>query len=347
MPTAVIAGALGVTGRALLEYLEDKPDWDIVALSRRTPDFETRAQFIPVDLSDAATTKAALGGLTQATHIFHTALKAGPSVAEEIAPNVAMLANLLDALEPAAELQHVQLMHGAKWYGTYLGTYKTPAREDNPRPIARNFYHAQQDWLAERQEGKSWNWSALRPHGVWGFSTGSEMNLLTGIALYASITKHLGLPLRWPGKPGNFTCIYNMIDVSLLAEAMVWAATTPAAANQAFNMTNGDYIRWNQLWPHIAAFFGLETGPVQTVPIAAVMADKGPVWDEIVAAHGLRPYKMTELVNWRYLDMALGNEFDQMSSMTKARQAGWTGLRDTEYTITDQLQRLRDAKILP
>ena len=77
-----------------------------------------------------------------------------------------MLANLLDAVEPVAEnLQHVQLMHGAKWYGTFLGKYRTPAREDDPRPPVAHFYHAQQDWLEARQAGKDWSWSTFAPTG--------------------------------------------------------------------------------------------------------------------------------------------------------------------------------------
>src|SRR3546814_19834608 len=38
-------------------------------------------------------------------------------------------------------------------------------------------------------------------------------------------------------------------SVAVLAEAMEWAATTPAAADRALNVTNGDVCRWDQLWP--------------------------------------------------------------------------------------------------
>jgi nucleoside-diphosphate-sugar epimerase len=346
--TALIAGALGVTGRALVEYLEDKPDWDIVALSRRPPDFPTRATFLSVDLTDAADCRAKLAQHTEITHIFYTAYSQQPSVTAEIPVNVGMLANLMDALEPAAGLRHVQLMHGAKWYGTYLGSYKTPAREDDPRPLPVNFYHAQQDWLVERHAAQSsWSWSAMRPHGVWGFSTGSAMNLMTGIACYAAISKQLGLPLRWPGSAGFFDRLYQFIDVDLLAKAMVWTATTPAAANEAFNITNGDLFRWRQMWPRVAEFFEMEVAEPQTIPVAASMADKGPQWDQMVAEHGLKPYALDDIVNWAYLDMALNNDIDQMSSLTKIFKAGWTNVWDSEATITRQLQKLRDNKIIP
>ena len=50
MATALIAGALGVVGRALVEHLENDPECDVIGLSRRSPDFETSANFISVDL---------------------------------------------------------------------------------------------------------------------------------------------------------------------------------------------------------------------------------------------------------------------------------------------------------
>jgi len=345
---ALIAGALGVTGRALLEHLDNDPFWSVTALSRRAPDFVTGAQFISVDLSDPADCREKLSGQKDITHVFFTAYSPRPDVADEIAPNVAMVANLLDALEPVAkDLQHVQLMHGAKWYGTFLGAYRTPAREDNPRPPVTHFYHAQQDWLEERQAGKPWTWSAMRPHGVWGFSTGSAMNLLTGIACYAAISKAEGRPLAWPGNAGFYDRLYQLIDADLLARAMAWVATTPGAANNAFNITNGDLFRWHHVWPRIAEFFEMEVAEPDPIHISAVMGEKGPVWDRMVVEHGLAPYRLDQVVNWAYLDMALGNDRDQVSSITRIARTGWTELWDTETTITRQLHRLRERRIIP
>jgi len=349
MPTALIAGALGVVGRSLVEHLEDQPDWSVIGLSRRTPDFETTAEFISVDLLDLADCQAKLGGLSGVTHIFFTPFTARASFAEEVVPNLAMLTNLVDTIEPiAADLEHIQLMLGAKWYGVQFGTpYKTPAKESDPRHMPPNFYYDQTDWLAARQKGKRWTWSGLMPHGVWGFSVGSEMNLLNSIAVFATISKHVGVPLRFPGNPALYDAVYQIADVALMARAMVWAATTPAAANDFYNFTNGDFTRWRYLWPRIAEFFDIEVGPVQHLRLQSVMADKEPLWAEICEQYQLRRYKIADLATWRFLDYALGNGFDQMSSLTKIRQAGWHEVFDTEETITQQLQRLRRDRIIP
>ena len=46
---ALIAGATGVVGRNLLRHLLATGEWDIVALSRRTPDVEGVYEHIAVD----------------------------------------------------------------------------------------------------------------------------------------------------------------------------------------------------------------------------------------------------------------------------------------------------------
>jgi nucleoside-diphosphate-sugar epimerase len=138
--TAVIVGALGVIGRNLLHHLEAGADWQIIGLSRRAPDFATRARFISVDLLDREQTLAKLGGLREVTHVFYCAFQARPTWAEHNAPNLAMLVNAVDAIDAASsQLQHVHLVEGTKFYGTHLGPFKTPAREDDPPHMLRTF----------------------------------------------------------------------------------------------------------------------------------------------------------------------------------------------------------------
>jgi nucleoside-diphosphate-sugar epimerase len=346
---ALIAGALGVVGRAILQHLETLPGWEVVALSRRAPDFRSRARFIAVDLADLADCRAKLHDFSAVTHVFYSAYAPRATLAEEARHNTLMLTNLIETIEPpcAASLAHIQLMQGSKWYGNHLGPYKTPAKEEDPGHMPPNFYFDQQAWLSERQRGKGWTWSALRPHGVCGLAIGSSMNQLTAMALYATLSKHFGLPLRWPGKPGAFTCVYQLTEAAYLARGMVWAATTPQCANQAYNFTNGDFVRWCHLWPKVARFFGMEPGQVQTISLDTFMADKEPLWAQIRARHGLRDYTLAQLTTWRFADFVFGCEYDQMSDMTKARNAGWTGANDSEAMYLRLLAGLREQRIIP
>jgi nucleoside-diphosphate-sugar epimerase len=344
----IVAGALGVAGRALLEELEAAGDREIVALSRRTPDFAARAHFLAIDLTNAAQTRNALAGLGEVTRVFFAAYAPRPTLAEEVAPNLDMLVNLVTAAEAASPgLRHVAIVQGSKWYGNHLGPYRTPAREDDPRHMPPNFYYDQQDWLEARQRGRAWSWSSWRPHGLCGLSVGSAMNQLNALALYATISRELGLPLRFPGAPGAFRAIYQFTDARLLARAMLWAADRPDCANRAFNITNGEFERWENLWPALAACFGMEPGPVQSISLARFMADKEPLWARIRERHGLKPYALRDMVNWEFADWVYANAFDQMSSLARIRRAGWNEVLDAETMFRRLFDRMRAERLIP
>lgn len=71
--------------------------------------------------------------LETVTHVFYSAYAPAAKPADEIAPNLAMLVNVVSCIERASpELRHVTVMQGSKWYGNHLGPYRTPAREDDP-----------------------------------------------------------------------------------------------------------------------------------------------------------------------------------------------------------------------
>src|SRR3954469_2251822 len=58
------------------------------------------------------------------------------------------------------------------------------------------------------------------------------MNLVAVLAVYAAISAELGVPLRFPGRPGAYHALLELTDAGLLAEATVWAATQPRAGGQ-------------------------------------------------------------------------------------------------------------------
>ena len=56
------------------------------------------------------------------------------------------------------------------------------------------------------------------------------MNLTLAIAVYANISKELGLPLSFPGKRGAYKALYQTTDAALLAKSIAWMATDPKGA---------------------------------------------------------------------------------------------------------------------
>jgi nucleoside-diphosphate-sugar epimerase len=348
MKSAVIVGAQGVIGRYLVQRLAAQADWRVVGLSRRSVPDSGRVRNIGVDLLDETDALRKLSGLTDTTHIFYCAFQNRSTWAEQVAPNLAMLCNSVSAIARVAKgLQHVTLVQGTKYYGSHLGPFRTPAKESDPPHMPPNFYIDQQAWLTAAADGQKWGWTALRPHTILGYSEGSAMNLVLCIAAYAAISKALGLPLRFPGKPGAYTSIYQATDSALLARGMEWAATSPAARGQAFNLTNGDYFRWSNLWPRIAAVFEMEWAPPQTIRLADMMADKADLWSALAERHGLQSNTLSDLAAWPFADYAFACDWDIMSDTTKIRRAGFVDIVDSEQAILDLLTDLRRKKIVP
>lgn len=348
MNHALVVGGLGVAGQGIVGHLATRPDWHVTALSRRRPEEPGKAASIPVDLLDPADVEAKLAGLADVTHVFYAAYQARPTFAAEVAPNLAMLVNTVEAIERTSpNLQHVSLMQGTKAYGTHLGPYKTPARETDPRHMPPNFYYDQEDWLRSRAPMARWTWSALRPRTIYGYAVDSPMNMTSVLGVYAAISKELGLPLRFPGTPGGYRALQQSVDTDLLARAAVWAATEPRAANEIFNVTNGGLFRWEHVWPRIADHFGLACGPVQTIRLAERMADKGPLWAAMVERHGLRPTPYEKLVAWSFGDFQWQADYDSISETTKIRRLGFHDIVDDEEMLIRQMSRLQELRVIP
>jgi nucleoside-diphosphate-sugar epimerase len=347
-PTALVVGAQGVIGRNLVDHLAAQETWNVVGLSRRCGPSEGSVRHLFVDLLDRDDARVKLAGQSDVSHIFYAAFQDRPTWAALVPPNLAMLVNVVDAIEPVAPgLRHISLMQGYKVYGAHLGPFATPARERDPHHMPPEFNVDQQQFLEERQRGSNWTWSALRPSVVCGFALGNPMNLVMTIAIYAAMSRELGIPLRFPGKPGAYDTLLEMTDAGLLARATLWAATDPRCANQAFNIANGDLFRWNTMWPAIARAFDIDVAPPLPVSLDDVMADKEPLWNAMVAKHHLQQHRYADVASWRFADAVFGWNYDFFADGTKARRFGFHDYVETEAMFLDLFADLRRRRIVP
>jgi len=241
-------------------------------------------------------------------------------------------------------------MQGTKYYGVHLGEFKTPAKEDDPRYMPPNYYYDQEDYLVSKvaRPGTKWTWSGVRPNPVCGWAYGNPMNLVSAIGVYGSICKELDIPMRFPGDEKAYDILLEVVDVGLLTEAMVWAATHTQGQNQAFNISNGDVFRWRNVWPDIAKFFGLTTGSPQKISLTEMMADKGTLWAQMQKKHGLREIPYKDLVSWGFAEFVFTRDYDWFSDVNKLRRHGFHGQTlDSSDMFVRQLQQLRLLKIIP
>ncbi|WP_157219701.1 NAD-dependent epimerase/dehydratase family protein [Flavisphingomonas formosensis] len=364
MPRILVAGATGVTGTAIVDHFADLPDWSVVAAARRDP-WRTVAgvEHLRLDLGDRDACRAALAERADITHLAYAAVNenaddivAGWADQGQIDKNVEMLRNILEPLAAdGGALQHVLLVHGLKAYGSHLPhiTTKLPFRETDASYKDWNFYHHQQDYVAERQRGAPWNWTILRPGGTIGLAVGGNMNWSLVLTVFAALRKEAGLNLPMPAGTSG---IFEMCDSDLIAEATEWAFASPAARNEVFNITNGDVFPLHDIFPILAEEFGIPLGDPRPFDLPAELARIAPLWPALVEAHGLAaPRDLDALLGatpqivgaWSQSMPPERRLMSGISSTIKLRKAGFTGCADSADVVRKYIRCYRALGIVP
>jgi nucleoside-diphosphate-sugar epimerase len=344
----LIAGATGQIGSSVGSHLiQSGDDWNPIGLARRPPP-SAAFPMIAVDLTDSADCKLRLGGLEDVTHIVYAArFTHFGGAPESVETNVAMLANLIDAVEPVAHgLKHVHLVHGTKYYGHTVRERAVPYREEDACGNPGSFYLPQQRLLEQRQQGRDWTWSVSRPHAFCNHRDDEPRNMILVVAIYATLLRELGLPLIFPGTARSFDALTQFSWLPTLSRAIAWMMRTPKCANQAYNVVNGDPMRWRDLWPTLAAYFGMKPGGPDGSSFAGFVADKAPLWNAIVKRHNLRPTDLHTIAQWPYGDYVLSVQWDVVSDMSKAARDGFTERVDSRRMWIDGFDYFRRQRII-
>ena len=349
---ALIVGASGIVGSATARILDDA-GWEVFGLARK-PLAQGRVRPVSADLLDPGSLKAALSDIAP-THVFLSTWLRQQTEAENIRVNGAMVRNLLQVLSGAGSVRHVALVTGLKHYLGPFEAYgkgvlpQTPFREEQGRLEVENFYYAQEDEVFAAAQRDGFTWSVHRPHTIVGKAVGNAMNMGTTLAVYAAICKETGRPFRFPGVAMQWNGLTDMTDASLLGRHLVWAATTPSAANEDFNVVNGDVFRWKWMWERIASWFGLEPaafdGTVQ--PLERQMAEDAPVWRDMAQRYGLAEPDITRLVSPWHTDADLGRPIEVVTDMSKSRRLGFLDYQATDEAFIRLFESLRADRLIP
>ena len=350
--TALIFGVTGIAGSYIARHLLEA-GWQVIGVTRRRPERPepwaetTRMRYVEADTNAPFD----LPGIDpeRISHIVYCVYAASPGQSWESVSdlNAGIFANVMDFAATLPNLRRVLKMQGQKYYGNHLGPYRTPAREDGPRHAGRNFYFDQQDLLERLAPTVPWDYVILRPHVLCGASTKALMNPLMVIGAYASLCKALGRPFSFPGDPVAYDTIYQATDADLLGRGAVWAMTAPAAANEAFNITNGDFFRWRHIWERVAASMDLPLGDPEPMPFAPFLKEHAGLWRQLAEDQGLVQANVFRLVDWAFGDYILRCAWDIMASTVKIRLASFGECRDSEEMFVTRLEELRATKLLP
>lgn len=351
---ALVVGSTGITGSNLAANLISK-GWTTYGLARNPRTDIEGLRPVAANLLDTNDLAEKLQHIAP-THVFFTTWMRNENEAENIRVNGAMVRNLLDTLSSKKTVKHVALVTGLKHYLGPFEAYakagtlpETPVREEHPRLDLENFYYAQEDEVYAAAERDGFTWSIHRPHTVIGHAVGNLMNMGTTLAVYASICKETGRPFHFPGSKAQWEGISDVTDAQVLAEQMIWAASTDAAHNEAFNIANGDVFRWKWLWGEIADWFGIQAVGFDGViyPLEKEMEGDAPIWQEIAVKHQLQEATLSRISTAWHTDLDLGRPLEVMTDMSKSRKLGFTVYQDTRDSFFGLFSKLRAEHLIP
>ncbi|CAK7224271.1 hypothetical protein SEUCBS140593_005518 [Sporothrix eucalyptigena] len=372
---ALITGANGITGNALVEELIRQPEseWSKIVITSRRPTQvfwqDPRVVFLPLDfLRPADELVEAMALLCHdVTHAFFASYVHTADFKTLKDCNVPLFENFLVAIDKVARdsLQRVILHTGGKHYGIHLGPTEAPVHEGMGRyeDYGENFYYYQEDFMFAMAAKRQWDWNIIRPHAIIGYTPagpGNGMSEALTLAIYILCCQENG---NVPVFPGN-EFFYNTVDDASFAPSIAdmsrWAATHDHTKNEAFNHTNGDTFMWKYLWPKLLAYFGVELPDTQEWQATGedhtrmsnnfLMTEwakgKEPLWTAVVAKHGGNPQAF-QWGTWDFFDWAVGKAWVTIGSVGKARKYGWTRYEDTYECWVKTFRSFENAGVLP
>jgi hypothetical protein len=179
------------------------------------------------------------------------------------------------------------------------------------------------------------------------------MNMAQGLALYFSLYREArgeGAEVVFPYGEEAWTALHTDSSADLLGRFHVFASLQPErVAERAFNVVDGEAFAWRDLWPRLAAYFGLVgTGPGvgEQGSVKKFVHGHQSEWEGWVARRGLNSGAL-EGTGFEFVDdvMAIPIRRDYDSSLRK--EVGFTEERDPFDGYSIAFDEMRAARIIP
>jgi nucleoside-diphosphate-sugar epimerase len=177
------------------------------------------------------------------------------------------------------------------------------------------------------------------------------MDLIPPLGVYAAMLREEGRALDYPGGPAR---VSQAVDVDLLARAIAWSGEAEAARNEAFNVTNGDVLVWENIWPAIAEALGMKPGKAAPLSLAKESANWAAPWEALRRKHSLAAPALKEFVglSFQYADYSMRYGATapgppSIVSTVKINRAGFTEMMDTEDMFRKWFAEARRRRLLP
>lgn len=301
-------------------------------------------------------TKGLLGALGWVPGMRASIHKAAARASNAWSPgneNVRMFESVLGAVEEHHSLQHVGLVTGGKAYGMHLTPYlyrdwSGTMHEGLPLAPGPNFYFDQEDRLEAGAERHGYGYLVSRPSYVVGHAPGAAYSVLNTLAVYATLLLHEGRPLVFPGDERAADTVFSWCDAELIGALHCWGVMQARERRQILNISNGDPKSLREIWPVLAACFGMEPRfEPQPMAVGAYLEQGRERWPAVVRAFGLQHVPYDRLTSPEQLAGLMAHDWDTRYDLRRLREAGFEETRDSVEMFSRWIQRLQATELIP
>ncbi|KAF7551199.1 hypothetical protein G7046_g7783 [Stylonectria norvegica] len=273
--TATFSSVTAISNRPVKE---SQTSWPSATAERPELQLVSGVNLLDEDLTSQLRDKVT--GVERITHVFYFVfLPQNDDQLEECRVNCGMMRRVAEAMNALApNLKSFVYSGGTRGYGIYVpnGTFTAPLEEsmaDNlPEGYAKSVaYPWFRSILTEASAGRGWNWSEVCPDVVVGFSPiGSNFSLALHWAQFLSLyahnhgvrdgsSSHGQIKVPFPGSVQGYDSLFTPVSSRILGRIAVHAALNPGKCGaKVLNMLdNSKPTTFRELWPAIAAWFGL------------------------------------------------------------------------------------------
>ena len=352
MKVALIAGAGGAASKRLIERrLRADPEWSVIGLARTPRKSTNGSAGSPRTVRPGRLPPRARRSDRGDARLLHRPRQARRDRRRERAgDNVAMLRNLIDAVEPVAVgLAHIHLGagHEVLWHASRPVPH--PGARGRLRSDFPNFYYDQQDLLAERARGTNVGVVGLAADLHLRFRAGARPQRRRGDRRLRGALPRAWRPVDFPGSAAAFDARRDLTDASLLARAMKFCAEEPACRNEAFNVTNGDVVSGARSGRALRAFSALRRVRCGRSVRTTGCATSSRAGTRIVAKHGLTAASLDGVADWAFCRLPLGAGLRRPSrARRRLHRAGFPETIDSGEMLLAHLQlsRRKDPAVI-
>ena len=234
-----------------------------------------------------------------------------------------------------------------------FGPLTVPARENRSEMHEQpNFYWNQESHLRALQKGKAWSWSILRPVLIVGFSTGSAMNVIPALGVYAALRRESGLDLPFPGGAPR---VAQAIDADLLARVHRLGGRVAKRPQRDFQRHQRRRVRLGKYLAGHRRRAGHAAGrPTCRSRSTARSARARPSGKRSAPNTGFASGNLRDFVglSFEYADYTMGFGRNEpgppaIVSTIKLMQAGFTEVIDTEAMFVKFFAEFQVNRLLP